>query len=1550
MKKYHIIAIVSVICLACLSSLAFADPTRDPFYTGGSSFAAPETNTVYENVDPFSGILTLAHTDLHLPGNGGLDVNLIRTYNSMIWGRRDTSFPGLVAKNERSPLGIGWTMHMGIVHNPAGQGSGYWQSFQPDNPIVEMPDGSKHVFYNDKNDTSRFISKEFWVYKYISAGVYELTLTDGTVYTFEYFTGNAGYRITDDFGAVIDKIGQVTKIRNADNTASINISYYNYNGYSYLKTITIPKTSSETADRTVTFNYDYPAHKLTSITVDNRTLNYGYKTIYGYNYLSSFTPPVGNTWTYDYEPGSNTYELNSITYPTGGRIAYSYSDVSFATGVSSATVKFRVVTGKTTYKRGGPQDGTWIYSYNAPSSGDHTTTITAPGVTETHKFYGWGNTGSNYLWKVGLPMSKEFSGDFSLSESYTWGQGTLVSNDRIGNANWNGTGGWVYDSAIYVPFLTNKIITRDNKTYTTSYDINYYDDYGNPKLISETGDISRIRSVDYWTNASKNIVKGKPHTETVTGTFTGSTTTTWTYDNNSGNVTKVNKDGVVKDYDYDDNGNLKWEKWVKNGLTYYTYYWWKYGLISKKQNPMYTEYRTINVKGYADDEINGRGYKTSYKYDDNLRLTDIIPYNGNPATVSNSTKITYSPDSSTKTVTRGGFSTTYSYDGFGRPTGSSDSKGVTTTTSYNAYGVKDFTDSNIGDKVELDYFGRPTKVTDKDDYYETYNYDTNPKVTVTDKNNKTYTLTYHAFGNPDEKYIVSVTDQDQKTTSYSRNIQGNLTGISQGQGTISRTFSYNDPLHQDRKTFLMSETNPETGTITYGRDEVGNMTSKTDSSGTKYYIYDSLNHLKCISLINNSCTGTTITFDYDNANNRTLLNSPSASITFKYDEVNRQYEKNETMAGRSYTTKYHYNANDLVDVITYPVTQREVTYHYNDNNEVNYVTGFGGSVSSASNPIRYNTAGLPTNFSYSNGISSTIHYNGRNLADSIVAGSVVNLGYGFDSRGNTSPITNHLDSTKNQSFLYDNLSRITTFNGAWGGGSYEYHPDGLGNRKSKTVAGAVTSYSYATKNRLTSSTGAEPASYSYNDNGTLAGGSWQGGSYTLVYDDFDNLTAYKLGVPSLADFAYDGDGMRVAKTANGSKTVYHSDQGGRVLSEDDGNGNFIADYVYLNGKLVAKVAAIPNISIAPTSKNFGDVPVATASVSQITISNTTGADLQIGTITLTEANPTEFAKTADNCSGRILVAGNPCTIDIAFTPTAIGAKSATLNIPSDDPDTPNVPVSLNGNGIYPLLTVTKSGTGSGTVTSLPPGIDCGGVCSSTFLTGTAVTLQATAAPDSSFGGWKSVCSGTGPCGITMSGNTTIEAIFSLLPPVADFSASPTTGNMPLSVSFTDLSQRANIWEWTLGDGTTDNLQNPSHTYTEPGTYSVSLKVTNVVSGSNTITKDNLIYVAPLVQIPRVPLAYFPTLQAACDAVQDGEVVQSQALTFTESLNINLSGSVTLNGGYSPDYAANTGLTVITGTLTVTNGVVIVNNVSLLGDPATPPLAPLQQQFVGFDYY
>ena len=75
------------------------------------------------------------------------------------------------------------------------------------------------------------------------------------------------------------------------------------------------------------------------------------------------------------------------------------------------------------------------------------------------------------------------------------------------------------------------------------------------------------------------------------------------------------------------------------------------------------------------------------------------------------------------------------------------------------------------------------------------------------------------------------------------------------------------------------------------------------------------------------------------------------------------------------------------------------------------------------------------------------------------------------------------------------------------------------------------------------------------------------------------------------------------------------------------------------------------------------------------------------------------------------------------------------------------------------LSVSKSGTGSGTVTSNPAGINCGTTCSAGYSGGTQITLTATASAGSTFAGWSGACSGTGGCTVTMDSAKSVSASF-----------------------------------------------------------------------------------------------------------------------------------------------------------------------------------------------
>jgi hypothetical protein len=81
------------------------------------------------------------------------------------------------------------------------------------------------------------------------------------------------------------------------------------------------------------------------------------------------------------------------------------------------------------------------------------------------------------------------------------------------------------------------------------------------------------------------------------------------------------------------------------------------------------------------------------------------------------------------------------------------------------------------------------------------------------------------------------------------------------------------------------------------------------------------------------------------------------------------------------------------------------------------------------------------------------------------------------------------------------------------------------------------------------------------------------------------------------------------------------------------------------------------------------------------------------------------------------------------------------------------------------LTVTKAGTGSGTVTSSPVGIDCGADCTQDYTDGVQVNLVATPASGSTFTGFSGPgCSGSGVCSVVMDQARTITATFAAIPP------------------------------------------------------------------------------------------------------------------------------------------------------------------------------------------
>jgi len=85
------------------------------------------------------------------------------------------------------------------------------------------------------------------------------------------------------------------------------------------------------------------------------------------------------------------------------------------------------------------------------------------------------------------------------------------------------------------------------------------------------------------------------------------------------------------------------------------------------------------------------------------------------------------------------------------------------------------------------------------------------------------------------------------------------------------------------------------------------------------------------------------------------------------------------------------------------------------------------------------------------------------------------------------------------------------------------------------------------------------------------------------------------------------------------------------------------------------------------------------------------------------------------------------------------------------------------------LTVSLEGAGAGIVTG--SGIACPGTCSSSYVSGTEVTLTATPAAGSAFAGWGGACAGTGACSLTLGADRTVTASFTPVTPAGGGGAS-----------------------------------------------------------------------------------------------------------------------------------------------------------------------------------
>lgn len=168
-----------------------------------------------------------------------------------------------------------------------------------------------------------------------------------------------------------------------------------------------------------------------------------------------------------------------------------------------------------------------------------------------------------------------------------------------------------------------------------------------------------------------------------------------------------------------------------------------------------------------------------------------------------------------------------------------------------------------------------------------------------------------------------------------------------------------------------------------------------------------------------------------------------------------------------------------------------------------------------------------------------------------------------------------------------------------------------------------------------------------------------------------------------------------------------------------------------------------------------------------------------------------------------------------------------------------------GSGQTFRLLSSTAGTGTGTVTLDPASAN------NEYPAGTSLTLRANEDPGSVFVEWGGDFAGvtTYDLSLVLNSDVQVEPVFDTPAagsPTGAFTVNPDPAMWvaPLAVSFTDASSGAPTrWEWDFGDGNTSTSQNPSHTYTAPGVYTVRLRVYNAQGVGLPAVQTDVVYVA-----------------------------------------------------------------------------------------------------------
>lgn len=1122
-----------------------------------------------EEVDTYEGNLRFSVEDVRIPGNGGMDLVLARNYNASSVG--NPVYGQQLIDSSNAGFGMGWDL--GLFPRIIG-GDCQWHHAYGHRLQLELPNGQHETIYRGvSGDMSSYTKSGWkWTCPTSTATLSYLRSPEGITYEMSGLYGAYVGPAETNYNELVLPSTKATDL----NGNWIAVTYSSTGGGDGRR---VPTTITTSDGRTLQLAYQPFSRNISKITSgDGRMWQYEYGTE-GYGTLRRVVLPNATTHQYQYHtnPSGDGYlRLRTITTPYGGTSTYEYRNDSlyrYRWSREGDSWDDYVAPGHPIYvrvSRKTTSDGAvWDYIYN-PSfiQGQYdVTTVTGPAGTATRKYIGRSFSVSTpsggpsnecglrdaKVSRIGLLVEETIGTQYSTqlewkelpaagpNSSYVVWDSSISNVDNAKPA---------CELGVFAPVLAKKTSTLDGMQYIEEH--LSHDIYGNPTSIRETGPNggSRTTTLTYYVDTTKWILRRLQNES-----FPGSSTSR-SFDAN-GRLTTITRDGVTTSYSYDSQGNIATVTLPRSLVHSFSSY--KRGIPQSETRPGAIGIsRVVSDAGFITSETDGESHTRAYAYDGLGRVTAVTYPRGSDTSISYTTNA--------KTVTRGSLAETTTYDGFGRATRVSVG-GIVTNFTYDSLGRKTFQsnpDGTIGTSYQYDSLNRITRITNPDTTFKVVTYGA-ATMTIRDERQHSTTYSYRAYGDPTQSVIMGVTAANTAANIVvTRNARDLITSVT--QGGVTRSYGY------DGRYYLTSETNPETGVVTYERDAAGNMTARIVGSIRTDYSYDGQNLLTGISYSDGTPA---VSKTYTKTGKPRTVTSSVASRVLDYDANDNLISESLNVGGVGMTAAYSYTNLDHLASITYPVSQRVVSYAPDVLGRPTQASGYVNSVSHWS-------SGMVRQIEYGNGVVTNYEQNARLWPAAFLTRRnstyYLSSSYGYDGAGNLTGIGDGVDANRNRTLGYDNLNRITSASGPWGSGSITY--DGAGNITTQSLGSFSLAYAYNATNRLSSVSGSRNASYAYDTYGNVI----SAGGTSYSYNAAPNLTCANCGSSDRVDYGYDGSSKRVMATKAGTTTYEFYAANGDLLAEyTPALAGKLVEYIYLSGKRVAQRTsdANPPTAIAP---------------------------------------------------------------------------------------------------------------------------------------------------------------------------------------------------------------------------------------------------------------------------------------------------------------------------------------------------------------------------------